>query len=253
MIAGKPGVATLLYQDSARPSAAVASSRKIDLGRGGRIHKCETTVDELAGQVGYARVQQVEKEGPALQGAGQSAQLGKEESLLGIHEIENPEKIIKGLLILPTGPGGPDDGWHHIALHELLKKRQRLGSEPVAGGKGIFVTGILPVENAALLQVGIDLAASDPEEGPKQREFFPVHHEIGLIFHAFQSGRTTQEVEEHCLGIVVRMMGQDHVWAPVFAGTFHEKLMAGPAGSHLEGDLFFFGATLDVCPGNLKG
>ena len=43
------------------------------------------------------------------------------------------------------------------------------------------------------------------------------------------------------------------MWTPVLAGTFHEKLMAGTAGSDLEGYLFFFGATLDVCPGNLKG
>ena len=58
-----------------------------------------------------------------------------------------------------------------------------------------------------------------------------MHREIGLISHALQSGRTTQEVEEYCLGIVVRMMGEEHMWTPVLAGTFHEKLMAGTAGS----------------------
>jgi len=48
-------------------------------------------------------------------------------------------------------------------------------------------------------------------------------------------------------------MGQEHTGTPVFAGTFDKKIMAGMAGGHLDGDLSFLGATLDVCPGNLKG
>jgi hypothetical protein len=102
-------------------------------------------------------------------------------------------------------------------------------------------------------KVGVDAAAPDSQKGPQDSEFAPLHPEFGGELHALQPGRTTEEIEEDGLGIVITVVGQEEAVAFAAFGAFREELVPGLSGRGLEGQALFVGKALNVHPTDLEG
>ncbi len=149
----------------------------------------------------------------------------------------------KGFVIpLRQGTQAGDDG-SHVSGKNVVQQRQDLMAQPVAPGAVLMVRPILPIPQAVLLHVVVDVCPTPLQQRAMQLELGRPHLHQRQGLHAGDSVEpsTTAEMSQNGLGLIIRMVGQVNLTCTMLERHVSKKLMTQVPPSRLDGNLMLPG------------
>ncbi len=145
-----------------------------------------------------------------------------------------------------------DQGLHRITLRNFLQQRKCLISQAVTDGDGLGIARIFPPVVALRLEPSDQVGMADAEQ--RSDQFEPrsaLGHQRLLRLHPFKAMRSPQQIPQHRLRLIIRMVGQQNPRAAEFNHTRREKPMALMPRRRLQRLTAFRHPPADICGGNL--